>query len=121
MRQTCLLLMNLDMFPKIGVGPQNGWFILENLIKMDGVPLFLETPICIFGCLQSRHVSGQGCSWGATHYNPPELGWAVKMGALMPWLLDPRFAPCYVVGRENKIHDVVSRSFGPKIDAWNTE
>ena len=34
------------VFPKIGV-PQNGWFIRENLIRMDdlGVPLFLETPI----------------------------------------------------------------------------
>ena len=36
-------------FPKIGV-PQNGWFIMDNPIKMDDleVPLFFETPICIY-------------------------------------------------------------------------
>ena len=34
------------VFPKIGV-PQNGWFKMENPIKMDdlGVPPFKETPI----------------------------------------------------------------------------
>jgi len=37
------LAVNMWMFPKIGGKPQNGWFIMENPIKMD-----LETPICFF-------------------------------------------------------------------------
>ena len=39
-------LKDIWMFPKIGV-PPNGWFTMENPIKIHdlGAPLFLETPI----------------------------------------------------------------------------
>ena len=65
------------MFPKIGV-PQNGWFMMENHIKMDdlGVPLFLETQtswwfqpiwkICSSNCIISSIYRGENNKWFET-------------------------------------------------------
>ena len=89
-----IVLVSIWVFPKIGV-PQNGWFIMETPIKMDGlgVYLFLETAICTPGSsfFLFSHLSPTkgGCSHQDTKLRTRKTRQAIKLRVGEPVELTP--------------------------------
>lgn len=50
---------SLGLFPQIGL-PHNGWFMMENIIKIDdlGATFFIETPIWSYNVLMTWVIFG---------------------------------------------------------------